>query len=52
MLSFGFMSVFLTAPYAVSAEHDKVAAASVSISSVNLTRYLWLGTKTYSAYSP
>ncbi len=40
MLLSGFIAVFLTAPYAVSAEHDKVAAVSVSRLSGIGRRYL------------
>jgi hypothetical protein len=39
MLLSGFIPVFLTALYAVSAEQDKVDAASMSISFGNLRRY-------------
>ena len=38
-LSDGFIEVFFTAPYAVSAEHDKGALVSVSMSPI-LARYL------------
>ena len=48
-LSFGFSPAFFTAPYAVRAEHERVALASESSSSVNFTKYLKFGTKTYSA---
>ena len=39
-LSSGFRFAFFTAPYAVSAEHDNVAAASIFIPSSIFTRYL------------
>ena len=39
-LSLGVRLPFFTAPYAVSAEHDKGALVSVSISSPSLTKYL------------
>src|ERR687895_624459 len=39
-LSYGFRFAFFTAPYAVSAEHDNVALASVSISSSIFNKYL------------
>jgi hypothetical protein len=39
-LSLGVRLAFFTAPYAVSAEHDKGALVSVSISSPSLTKYL------------